>query len=207
MRFFSVDSPLYRGLCKLADLLKLNFLWILFSLPIVTIGASTVAALSVALKMVDDEEGYLFKSFFKAFRENIKQGTALWAITVAAAYAIYLDFQLFEAAPGNPVIFSIIGIVGIFLMIVTLLYAYPLTARYENTLLHMMQNSIEISQKYFGKTLFLAAFVWAETLLFRFNVTLLFVGFLLGPGVILYTIAHFSKRIFLDIEKKQESGA
>lgn len=57
MKFFSVDSPLYRFLSKLLDVIRLNFLWILFSIPLVTIGASTVAALSVALKMADDEEG------------------------------------------------------------------------------------------------------------------------------------------------------
>ena len=54
MKFFSVDSPLYRFLSKLLDVIRLNFLWILFSIPLVTIGASTVAALSVALKMADD---------------------------------------------------------------------------------------------------------------------------------------------------------
>lgn len=63
MKFFSVDSPLYRFLSKLLDVIRLNFLWILFSIPLVTIGASTVAALSVALKMADDEEGYIGRSF------------------------------------------------------------------------------------------------------------------------------------------------
>lgn len=72
MKFFSVDSPLYRFLSKLLDVIRLNFLWILFSIPLVTIGASTVAALSVALKMADDEEGYIGRSFLKAFRENWK---------------------------------------------------------------------------------------------------------------------------------------
>ncbi len=95
MKFFSVDSPLYRFLSKMVDVLKLNFLWILFSLPLLTVGASTVAAMSVALKMTDDEEGYIGKSFVKAFKENWKQGTLLWLITVVAVYAVYLDFQFF----------------------------------------------------------------------------------------------------------------
>ena len=77
------------------DMLKLNFMWLLFSIPIVTIGAATVAAMSVALKMADDEEGYIGRSFVRAFRENWKKGTVLWVITVIAAYAVYLDFQFF----------------------------------------------------------------------------------------------------------------
>ncbi|MGN0432303.1 MAG: YesL family protein [Lachnospiraceae bacterium] len=205
MKFFSVDSSLYRAMCKLTDLLKLNFLWILFSLPIVTVGASTVAAMSVALKMADNEEGYIFKDFLKAFRENWKQGTALWAITVVACYAVYLDFQLFEAVEGNPIIFLVIGILGIILTVVTLIYAYPLVARYENTLFGTLQNSIEISKRYFGKTLLIVFAVWVENMIFRLHTTLMFLGFLFGPAVMIFTVAIYSKRIFKEIEK--EPGA
>ena len=68
MKLFSVDSPVYKFLSKFLDVVKLNFLWIIFSIPIVTVGASTVAAMSVGLKMVDDEEGYIGKTFLKAFK-------------------------------------------------------------------------------------------------------------------------------------------
>lgn len=63
MKLFSVDSPVYKFLSKFLDVVKLNFFWILFSIPVITVGASTVAAMSVGLKMVDDEEGYIGKNF------------------------------------------------------------------------------------------------------------------------------------------------
>lgn len=205
MKFFSVDSPLYRFLMKFLDVLKLNFCWLLFSIPIVTIGASTVAAMSVALKMTDDEEGYIGRSFVKAFKENWKQGTLLWLITVVAVYAVYLDFQLFEAVEGNPMVFLIVGIVSTALVIVALIYSYPLIARYENTLFRTLQNSIDISRQYFGRTLLLVVLVFFEVLVFQFNTTLVFFGVLIGPGFVIFTIAAFSKRIFQQIEK--EPGA
>ncbi len=205
MKFFSVDSPLYRFLSKMVDVLKLNFLWILFSLPLLTVGTSTVAAMSVALKMTDDEEGYIGKSFVKAFKENWKQGTLLWLITVVAVYAVYLDFQFFEAVEGNPILFLIIGIVSSVLVVVALIYSYPLIARYENTLLHTIQNSIDISRKYFGRTLLLVFVVAFEFLLFQFNTTMLFFGLIFGPGFMIFTVAAFSKRVFQEIEK--EPGA
>lgn len=203
MKFFSVDSPLYRFLNKLLDVLKLNFLWLLFSLPIVTIGASTVAAMYVALKMADDEEGYIGKQFVKAFKENWKQGTVLWLITIVAVYAIYLDFQLFEVVEDNPIIFLIVGIVSIVVVISALIYSYPLLARYENTLFHTIQNSIEISKKYFGKTILLALILAVECMIFMFNTTMVFLGILFGPAIFIYTIAGMSKRVFQDIEKEQ----
>lgn len=205
MKFFSVDSPLYRFLVRFLDVLKLNFMWLLFSIPVITIGASTVAAMSVALKMADDEEGYIGRSFIKAFKENWKQGTLLGIITVIAAYAVYLDFQLFSAVEGNPFMFLVIGIVSCFVIVLSLLYAYPLIARYENTLIKTIQNSFEISKKYFGRTLLLVIIVLFEVFIFQFNSTMLFFGILIGPAFIIFTVAAFSKRIFQQIEKEPGS--
>lgn len=205
MKFFSVESFFYRFLMKFLDVLKLNFMWILFSLPVVTVGASTVAAMSVALRMVDDEEGYIGRSFLKAFKENWKQGTILWVITVIACYAVYLDFQLFEAVPENPVLFLVIGMVSAFVIILALLYSYPLLARYENTLFKTIQNSLDISRKYFGRTLLLMVVVGFEFLIFQFNSTMVFFGIIIGPAFVIFTIASFSKRIFQEIEKEPGS--
>ncbi len=206
MKFFSVDSPLYRFLSKLLDVIKLNFLWIICSLPLITIGASTVAAMSVALKMADDEEGYIGRGFFKAFKENWKQGTVLWLITAAAVYAIYLDFQFFEALEGNPILFLIIGIASTVLAVSALLYSYPLVARYENSLFRTINNSIDITRKYMGRTLLLSVILIVEFILFQFNTTMLFFGILLGPGFMIFTVASFSKRIFLLIEKENQAS-
>ena len=205
MKFFSVDSPVFRFLQKFLDVLILNFMWLIFSIPIITVGASTVAAFSVAQKMVDEEEGYISKSFVKAFRENWKQGTILWIITVIAIYAIYLDFQFFEVTDGNPIGFLIIGILSIAVVVMGLIYAYPLAARYENSIKNILMNSMDISRKYFARTLILAAVIFFEFIIFQFNTTLIFFGILMGPGFIIFTIAAFSKRIFQKIEK--EPGA
>ena len=205
MKLFSVDSPVYKFLSKFLYVVKLNFFWILFSIPVITVGASTVAAMSVGLKMVDDEEGYIGKNFLKAFKENWKLGTILWMITVVAVYAIYLDFQLFEAVENNPIIYLIIGMSTIALAVAALIYSYPLTARYENTLINTIQNSINISRKYLGNTLLLVIILAVEYIVFNFNKTMLFFGIILGPGFMIFTIAAFSKRIFQKIEKEPGS--
>ncbi len=205
MKFFSVDSAFYRFMMRFFDMIKLNFMWLLFSIPIVTIGASTVAAMSVALKMVDDEEGYICRSFVKAFKENWKQGIVLGMITVVAVYAVYLDFQLFEAVEGNPIMFLIIGMVSCFVVVLCLLYAYPLAARYENTLIKTIQNSYRIGRKYFGRTIMLVFILAVEYVVLNFNTTMLFFGIAVGPAMMIFTIAGVSKRIFQEIEK--EPGA
>lgn len=203
MKFFSVDSPFYKFISRLWDIVQLNFCWLLCSLPIVTVGASTVAACSVALKMAEDTEGYIARSFFKAFKENFKCGIPLGLLTMVAAYAVYLDFQFFNATES--VLFLIMGIVAVFVFIMGLLYAFPLMARYENSLVGTLKNSYDIATRYFLQTL-LAAFVIAlEIALFWWNVTLMFVGVIVGPALVIYTVCAFAIRLFRQIEK--EPGA
>ena len=68
--FFSMDGTLFRFLSKVADIMILNLLFILCCLPVVTIGAAVTALSYVTLKMKDQEEGYIWKSFFQSFKQN-----------------------------------------------------------------------------------------------------------------------------------------
>lgn len=203
MKFFSVDSAFYKFIVRLWDLIQLNFCWLLCSLPVVTAGASTVAACSVALKMAEDTEGYIVRSFFKAFRENLKGGIPLGLLTMVAVYAVYLDFQFWGATES--VVFLVMGIVAIFVFVMGLLYAFPLMARYENGFIKTLKNSYDISTRFFLQTLLTVFIVAVEIVLFLWNTTLLFIGLIVGPAVVIYTVCAFAIRLFRQIEK--EPGA
>lgn len=203
MKFFSVDSPFYKFITKLWDIAQLNFCWLLCSLPIVTIGASSVAACSVALRMAEDTEGYIVKSFFKAFKENLKAGIPLGLLTMVAVYAVYLDFQFWGATES--VMFLVMGIVAIFIFIMGLLYAFPLMARYENSFIRTLKNSCDISTRFFLQTLLVVFIVALEIALFMWNTTMMLLGVIFGPATIIYTICAFAIRFFRQIEK--EPGA
>ena len=67
-QFFNMEGPVFTFLSKMADLLILNVLFILCSIPIVTIGASLTAMSCVSIKMKDGLEGYVWKTFLPSFR-------------------------------------------------------------------------------------------------------------------------------------------
>lgn len=203
--FFSTDSKLYKFMTKLTDLVKLNLMWLVFSLPLVTLGISTIAAYTVTLKMAEGQEGYIARDFLKAFKENWKQGIVMSFITILCAWAVYLDFQLFHA--DGSWIFLVIGIVAAYIFIFSLLYAYPLLARYENTLLNTLKNSFRIGMKYFLRSLlliFLAAF---EIAVMIFNETTYILIVIVGPAFVMLTVSSFAMIIFRDIEKTPGSVA
>ena len=205
MKFFSVDGALYKFLSRLWDMLKLNFMWLLFSLPIVTVGAATVAAYSVTLKMADEQEGYVARQFVKAFKENWRQGIPMGLLALFCSYAVYLDFELQRVAEGDSTMFLIFGIVAAFVFGMSFIYAFPLSARYENTLIGTLKNSVNIATRYFARTLLLVAILAVEVIVFIFNYMTLFFGLLIGPACIMLTISGFALHFFKEIEK--EPGA
>lgn len=206
MKLFSIDGPLYNFFSRLLDMIKLNILWFLFSLPVVTIGASTAAAFAVTLKMVDEREGYIAKQFWNAFKANLKQGIPTGLLNLFFVYALYLDFQLFHAVEGNPIYFLILGIVGSVMCFGYFIYAYALMARYDNTFFKTLKNSMDISVKYFGRTVMIAVVIAVEIIVFIFNTTTMFLGLLIGPAVVFLTISGPAMYIFRDIERKSKEG-
>lgn len=205
MKLFSIDSGFYRFICRFIDLVKINLLWLLFSLPVVTIGASTVAAYSVLLKMVDDEEGYVARAFVKAFQKNWKQGIPMGIIFLVASYALYLDYEINRVSEEGSLILIIIGIISAFVIVMALIYSFPLLARYENSIAATIQNSVEIARRYFARTLLIVVLLLLEYVVFSYNYILMAFGFFFGPAFMMFTVAAFSKRIFQEIEK--EPGA
>lgn len=205
MKFFSVDGALYKFLTRLWDMIKLNLMWLLFSLPVVTVGAATVAAYSVTLKMVDEHEGYVARQFVKAFKENWRQGIPMGLLALFCSYVVYLDFELQRVMEGDSTMFLIFGIIAAFVFGMSFIYAFPLSARYENTLIGTLKNSVNIATRYFLRTLLLAAVLAAEVIIFIFNYTTLLIGVLIGPACIMLTISGFALHFFKEIEK--EPGA
>ncbi len=200
--FFSTDSKLYRFMCRLTDLVKLNLLWMVFSLPIVTIGISTIAAHYVALKIAEGQEGYIFHDFIKAFKENRKQGIPMSFITVICVWALYLDFQLIANANEHQVLFLITGIVAAYIFVFTMLYAFALLARYENTLLNTLRNGFNISMRYFLRSMLLVIIVAIELAAMLWNSKTMILILIIGPAFVMLTVCSVAVNIFRDIESK-----
>lgn len=92
---FNYDNPVWRFIGKLGDLIILNILWIVCSIPVFTAGASATAVYYVTLKLVRDEDDSTIRSFFRSFKSNFKQATAIWLILLAAGIVLGFDFWFF----------------------------------------------------------------------------------------------------------------
>ena len=78
--FFSTDGPLFEGMAYIINIIYVSVLWILFSIPIITIGASSTALYYTVTKVIRHGRSYIFREFWQSFKSNLKQSTAVWLI-------------------------------------------------------------------------------------------------------------------------------
>lgn len=185
-RFFNQDSPLYRFLNRLGDLILLNLLFIVTSIPLVTIGASLSALYTVTLKGVRKEDSYIVRSYFAAFKENFKKATCLWLLL--AAVWLVLGIDVFVIAKRNGPLVFMGGVFGVIWLLITI-YAFALQARFENSVRNTILNSLVAGVKFlpytiqilgilvFSPILMVLLAVFSPTLLGWFCSLFLFIGF------------------------------
>lgn len=130
---------------KITDVACMSVLWLLTSLPVITIGASTAAFYSFTLDAVQDEEGGVWNSYFTAFRENFKKATVIWLLQLIlfALLAINLysawNFYLVKGILGLG-LFSL-SLFGMLVYMGTALYLYPILASYDFTVKKVIKDS------------------------------------------------------------------
>lgn len=161
-RIFDMENPVMRALGAVCDLLVLNLLTILCSLPVVTAGAALTALDDVTLRIVRREDDGIVRGYFRAFRANLKKGVALGLIFLFAAAVLYVDYSI--AAALAPVL-RVAVVAAALIVGAVALYAFALLARYENTLLQTLKNAATLSVAFFPRTLGLLVFTVALWLL------------------------------------------
>lgn len=94
--WFNIDSKFYRFCSYVGDFIILMVLWAIFSLPVITIGASTTAAYYVATRQLSSREGYIWKDFLKSFKSNFIQSTLSTIIFALIGAVIYINIEFLE---------------------------------------------------------------------------------------------------------------
>lgn len=186
----------------------LNVLWLICCIPVVTIGAATTALYTVMLKMVKNEEGYIFRGFFKAFKSNFKQSTIIWIILLLLGIVCWIDFRVAGVISGTAgiVLRSIFLLVGVVLFSV-MIYVFPLTARYENTIRATFRNAVILTVGKLPYTILMIAVTVGAVIVSLWNTaTLMFalpLWFLIGGSLIAWINSYILRRVFLVFEDNE----
>ena len=90
-RMFNYENPVWQFMGRVADLMILNAMALIFSLPIITIGASWTALHYVMVKIVRKEDTYVWRDFWSSFKSNFKQATIIWLILIPFLAILFID--------------------------------------------------------------------------------------------------------------------
>lgn len=154
---FSSDSK-FMALCvRLVALCKINLLWLLCSLPVFTIGASTCAMLA-SLTAMRQEEDCGARVFFRAFRRHFSRATVLWLLIVFLGAMLALDYRIvaYLDFPGRMAVIVLIFFCAFALVLVGGII-FPLLVRYPGTVKDTIINAVLLSVSNLPKMLLVTA--------------------------------------------------
>jgi uncharacterized membrane protein YesL len=148
---FSPDSDLMRGLTKLADVMILNFLFILTSFPVVTLGASLTALNFTAMRVGTGECVSVSSDYFRSFRRNFRQATAIGlivALLAAVLAAWYVVLNTFALDPFAELVLFAAWYLLVFNFAIMALFVFPYLAMFEGRTRDVFRNARLMSWKH-----------------------------------------------------------
>ena len=106
--FFDPNGAFARGMERVWSLIVLNVLWLVCSLPVVTMGASCAALYQVLGKLIAGEDSHVARQFFRAWGENWKKATPVWLILLAVA--VLCGFDLYVARLNDAFLWKVMAV-------------------------------------------------------------------------------------------------
>ena len=200
----NLKAGLARFLTITGDLMALEALWFVCSLPIITIGPSTCALFTVLLKIANGETTTVLSTFFSSFKSNFKQALCVGAFSLIAIVVIYVDASYALAVGGTlQKVYIIVSILLTAILLITITYLNALIARYNNTLKGHVSNAFKLAFVNPIQTIFMWLIILLPVVLILFVPPIILVY--MGWFLILFAFslpAYLCSKIMIKIFKK-----
>ena len=154
--FFNPESPFFRFTGRVLDIVVLSVLWLVCSLPIVTIGPASAALYYSCAKCLRHQESGPYRNFLSAFRQNLKTG--IGATVVFLLLAVLLDagyLFLVMAAGAGGTVWGVVRIMYLVLLVIPVSMvscAFPLLSRFTYTVGGLLSNSLRLTFRHLPRT-------------------------------------------------------
>lgn len=170
-KLFSYDSPIIQSINKIVDCAILSILWLLFSIPVITFGASTTALYYTVNKVIRHNRSHVWREFWGSFKTNFKQSTIVWLILLVFTYVLGVDciflYNLIKAGTVASWILAPFVVTAIF-VVMWAIYAFGYIARFQNNLKAIMKNCAFFVIRHLLRSVLLAIVFAASVALFMF---------------------------------------
>lgn len=146
---FNSDSMLMKTLSKLFDIGYLSIVFILFCIPVVTMGAALTALYYTTVKVIRRERGYVFQEFWRSFKLNFISATKMWIVELVII--VVMLFNITSVLEGtNEFSGFMLGAYIVMSLVIygVSCYAYPVLSRFEMKNMAIIRMSLYLAAKY-----------------------------------------------------------
>ncbi|GKU82135.1 YesL family protein [Niallia sp. NCCP-28] len=200
MNIWDGKSAAFLG--KTVNCIILNIMWVVFSLPIITVGPATAAMYSVVRKWHLYQEQSVIRCFLHEFRQLFKQGLlgTLW-IFLGCLLVIDISFFFHIASSFRVVLLSIAALAFI-LYSMTSAFLFPLLVHYQLKGLSLIKQAFTFSFLD-GKTNFAILLMWVGAASFLFYAPLTLFILIVPVTMITFRFSLFSFEKIKKIQRVQ----
>lgn len=206
MSLFDPDGKFMQITSTMLDYVKLGLLFMLFSIPVLPMGAAAAAAMTVGMKIARGEAPAVWKPFWKAFKANFRQGTLLLLI-FALIFAL-LGFDWYQVMKMESTTVVRVARAGIVLLAILLssmaLYSFAIIARYALAVKAVLRNALIYTLLYFPKNLLTIAFIVLGILTYSYFVNLIPLVVAVIPALVIWYFSKTCVHVFTASERRQE---
>lgn len=166
------DSIIFRVFNRLGELVLLNLCFVVCCIPIVTIGPASTAMYTVCFRFQNGNEKHVVSSFFRAFRQNFRQGVALWLMLILFCVGSCSLALMLLRAFGSAYWGYIPSLLLVLVSLITAGYAFPLLSMFDNTCLATLKNALVLGLSYLPRSLCVVALNLAPLILLLTDLSL-----------------------------------
>ena len=207
-KFLNSDNGVMRALSKIFDMGFLTLIYLVFCIPIVTIGAATTSLYYVSAKVIRHNRSYVWREFWSSFKTNFVQSTIVWVVTAILMVLLFFNLRIVDVsgeAKGGYLIGAYLAI--LFVMLCVSCYVYPIISRFGTRLSQILRLSLYCAFRHFLHTIVLLAILAASVaLIYLGMITNVILVFIFVPGltgfVYTYPMEHIMKKYMPKEEAK-----
>lgn len=205
MRFlFDPESQIMQIISRICDIVVLNLVFLLTCIPIFTIGAANTALYDVVFRLDTEREGKLLATYFRSFKENFLQSTALWLALLLFGAATYMNMTRFSVLGEKAYLLGyglfIVSMLVLVLEVFIFSYGFPLFSRFRNSTRQTTLNALLLAIGNLPRTLVVTVincFPWALLLVnFYAFIRLGFIWLALYFAAAAYFNSRVLKKVF-----------
>lgn len=180
---FSSDGKLFGFLSGLFDVMFVGFLWLVFSIPLISIGASTTATYYTVVKGIRRKRGYIWRNFWSSFKMNFLPATVLWIVSLLldGFFVFNIIYAHNHMEDSAAMVLTVIYMVILVVLLITQIYLFPVLSRFKLPIKGIVKTSFFFGVKHLPVSiiciLILAANVAAiYYCVFAYPIAMLFMG-------------------------------